>query len=446
MNILLPQTYRIVDVPRKESTKLSFIRACLITLLCFTFALPVPAADPPTDQPLTLQECIDYALKQHSSVLIAQKDVIASQAGLRSANAGFLPRITVGSDFTGNGSSTAGINTSDNGTRSLIGVEETLWDGGRIQTTIRQARASNVATQADYELTKQDRVLAVTIAYFTALRAKSLADIAAQSVAESEGQRELIQARIDEGDAARVDIYPVEVLLANAKLNKLQADNDVRVAMSVLRNAIGFDRGPELQLVDVEEPSNTVGSFDECLTSAMSSRPEITRSNAQLDSSRAGLSLAKLQALPVLSVGAGFDRALGGLDYDSQWSVGVGVSMNIFDGGAIAAGIDSAKARTDSAILSNDQLGKDVTTEVEETYLNLTNAFERLAASKPSVELAKTNLEVAREKYRQQLAIPLEIVTAQVSYADAQASHAQALYDCYVARAQLDKAMGKRGY
>jgi len=421
-------------------------RACLIVLLCLLSALPVPAADPPTDRPLSLQECIDYALKQHSSVLSAEKDVIASQAGLRSAIAGFLPRITVGSDFTGSGSTTGGINDSDNGTRSLIGVEETLWDGGRIQTSIRQARASNVATQADYELTKQERILSVTTAYFTALLTKRLAGIAAQSVAESEGQRELIQARIDEGDAARVDIYPVEVQLANAKLNKLQADNDVRVAMSVLRNAIGFDRGPEMSLVDVEEPTNDIGSMDECLTSAMSSRPEITRSNAQLDSSRAGLSLAKLQALPVLSVGAGYDRALGGLDYDSQWSVGVGVSMSIFDGGAIAAGIDSAKARTDSAILGNDQLGKDVTTEVEEAYLNLTNAFERLAASKPNVELAKTNLEVAREKYRQQLAIPLEIVTAQVSYADAQASHAQALYDCYVARAQLDKAMGKRGY
>ena len=446
MNILLSQTYKIVDVPRKESTKLSFMRACLIILSCIIFSVPLLAADPPTDHPLSLQECIDYALKQHSSVLSAEKDVIASQAGLRSAIAGFLPRITVGSDFTGNGSSTAGINTSYNGTRSLIGVEETLWDGGRIQTSIRQARASNVATQADYELTKQERILSVTTAYFTALLTKRLAGIAAQSVAESEGQRELIQARIDEGDAARVDIYPVEVQLANAKLNKLQADNDVRVAMSVLRNAIGFDRGPEMSLVDVEEPTNDIGSMDECLTSAMSSRPEITRSNAQLDSSRAGLSLAKLQALPVLSVGAGYDRALGGLDYDSQWSVGVGVSMSIFDGGAIAAGIDSAKARTDSAVLGNDQLGKDVTTEVEEAYLNLTNAFERLAASKPNVELAKTNLEVAREKYRQQLAIPLEIVTAQVSYADAQASHAQALYDCYVARAQLDKAMGKRGY
>ena len=421
-------------------------RACLIVLSCLLLAIPLRAADAPADHPLSLQECIDYALKQHSSVLSAQKDVVAGAADLRRANAAILPRITIGSDFNSSGVTTAGVDANLQGTRSQIGVQETLWDGGRIQTAIRQAKASKRVVDADYDLTKQGRVLTVTTAYFTTLHAKRLADIAAQSVAESEGQRQLIQARIDAGDAAKVDIYPVEVQLANAKLNKLQADNDARVAMSALRNAIGFDRGPELNLVDVEEPANNIESLDACLTSALAGRPEVVRSEAQLDSSRAGLSLARQQALPVLTVGAGFNRGLGGFDYDSQWAVGVGVSMNIFDGGAIAADIDSARARSDSVVLNNDQLRKDIITEVEESYLNLTSAFERLAASKPNVELARQNLEVAREKYRQQLAIPLEIVTAQVSYADAQASHATALYDCYVARAQLDKAMGKRGY
>lgn len=446
MNFPSCQTYLNSDALRKDIPKLNMARACLIILSCLLLALPLRAADAPADRPLSLQECIDYALKQHSSVLSAQKDVVASEADVRRANAAILPRITIGSNFTNGGTTIAGIDTNYNGNNSQLGVEETLWDGGRIQTSIRQAQASKRVADADYDLTKQGRVLTVTTAYFTALHAKRLADIAAQSVAESEGQRQLIQARIDEGDAAKVDIYPVAVQLANAKLNKLQADNDARVAMSALRNAIGFARGPELNLIDVEEPTNNIESLDTCLTGALAARPEMVRSNAQLDSSRASLSLARLQALPVLTAGAGFNRGLAGFDYDSQWSVGVGVSMNIFDGGAIAADIASARARTDSAVLGDDQIRKDIETEVEESYLNLTSAFERLAASKPNVELARQNLEVAREKYRQQLAIPLEIVTAQVSYADAQASHATALYDCYVARAQLDKAMGKRGY
>ena len=426
MNFERPKTYEVV-CGRKDHRRLRVTRACLIAISCLLFAIPLQAADPPTDRPLSLKECVDYALKQHNSVLGAEKDLVASEAEVRGSRAGYLPRINIGSDYTSSGSTTGGIDANYSGTRSLLGIAETLWDGGRIATSLRQAKASKRAAEADYDLVKQERVLVVTAAYFDALRTKRLADIAAQSVAESEGQRELIQARIDAGDAARVDIFPVEVLLANAKLNKLQADNDARVAVSALRNAVGFDRGPELKLVDVEAPANDVEPLDECLMSALSERPEIVISSAQLDSSRAGLSLAKLQALPVLTAGAGYDRGLGGVGFDSEWSAGIGLSMSIFDGGAIAADIDSARARTDSGVLRDDQLRKDINTEVEEAYLNLTNAFERLAASAPNVELAKQNLEVAREKYRQGLAIPLEITTAQVSYADAQASHAEAL-------------------
>jgi len=106
----------------------------------------------------------------------------------------------------------------------------------------------------------------------------------------------------------------------------------------------------------------------------------------------------------------------------------------------------SAKARLDALLLRDEQLRKDIATEVEEAYLNLINALERLEASKSNVMLAQKNLEVAKAKYQEGLGIPIEITTAEVAYADAQTQNAEALYDSYVARAQLEKAMGRRSY
>jgi outer membrane protein TolC len=330
--------------------------------------------------------------------------------------------------------------------QTVVGLSETVFDGGRTRTAIRQASASARVSDANLELARQERVLVVTQAYFNALLTKRLADIADQAVEESARQRELIQARIDAGDAARVDIYPVEVQLANARLNKLQADNDVRVAANALRNAVGLDRGPELRPADVEEPSFRIPSLEESLSAALNDRPEVARHAAELDSAGAALSLAKSQIVPVPTASLNYDRGLAGTGYDSQWSVGFGLSMNLFDAGAARAEVDGSRARVDSLTLREDQLRKDVSAEVEEAHLNLTNALERLAASKANVNLAQTNLEVARVKYEQGLAIPLEIVSAQVSYSDAQTSHAQTLYDCYIARARLDKVIGRRTY
>jgi len=286
----------------------------------------------------------------------------------------------------------------------------------------------------------------VTVAYFEALRTKRLAEIAAESVKEAEEQRRLIQARIDSGDAAAIDIYPADVQLANAKLQKLTADNQARVAATALRNAMGLPKGPDLKLVDYAEPSPEVPKLEDALAAALRDRPEVARSAAQVEAERAALSFARLQTRVIPSGSLSYDKGLTGTGFDTQWSAGINITMNVFDGGAAAAAVEAAKAKLEAALLRDQQLKYDIATEVQEAHLNLSNAFERLAAGKANVTLAEKNLEVAREKYLQGLAIPLEVTTAQVQHSDAQAAYAQALYDCYIARAQLEKTIGKRDY
>jgi len=426
-----------------------------ITALLLTCGFVRSQESPPqssTDKVLTLQDCIEYALKHHSAVLSSEREVTASKAGVRQARSAYLPRLMANYNYSqsgyegeqvGTGFRRVGTFTNE---QTTLGLSETLYDGGRTHLAIRQAVAAQQVSLANLELARQERILAVVQAYFEVLRTKRLAEIASEAVVQAEKQIELIQARIDTGDAAKVDVFPAQVQLANAKLQKLQADNDARVAVNSLRNAMGMEKGPPLKLADVEEPTFTVPALDECLNLALKNRPEAMRAQAQVDAAKAALSYARAQTMPIPSASANYDRGLAGSGYDSQWSVGLGVTLNLFDGGALRAQVEAKRAQLESAMLSADQVRKDISAEVEEVHLNLTNAFERLKASKANVELAKTNLEVANTKYEQGLAIPLEIITAQVSYATAQAGYAQALYDCYIARARLDRAIGKRGW
>ncbi|MDI6827171.1 MAG: TolC family protein, partial [Armatimonadota bacterium] len=376
----------------------------LIVLLILAGQAILPASNSsisiPTDRPLTLQECISIALQNHSSVLVAKKSIEASKAGLKQARAGYLPDITLGTDYSKSGYEGGQVGTglrrvgTFENEQTTIGLSQTFLDGGRTKTAIRQASAQERIAEAELEMTKQERILAVTQAYFKALLTKRLVDIADQTVKEAEKQLEMIKARIEAGDAARVDLYPVEVQVANAKLNKLQADNNARIAANALRNAMGLEKGPELQITDVKSPEFSVPSLEECMTSALRNRPELARSTAQIDSAKAALSLARQQLLPVPSASLNYDRGLAGSGYDSQWSIGARLSFNVFDGGALRAQVESNKARVESLRLTIEQLNKDIANEVEEAHLNLTNALERLSASKANVELTRTNLEV----------------------------------------------------
>ncbi|MBP6964105.1 MAG: TolC family protein [Armatimonadetes bacterium] len=409
------------------------------------------AADLPSDRPLTLTDCIRHALSNHNNVLAAERDAESSRAATRQARSGYLPRLGVSSGYaqsgyeggqTGSTQIRTGTFTND---RTILSVTETLYDGGLTRMAIRQAAASERSSIANLELARQQRVLIVTEAYFDALLTSRLADIAAQTVDEAEKQLEMIRAKIDAGDAARVDIYPVEVQLANAKLDRIRADNDVRVAANSLRNAVGLGRGPALTIADVSDPRPDIPTLDASLARAMTDRPEAAGALAQVESAKAGLSYARSQTYPVPTASASYDYGLIG-ELDNRWSVGVALNLNIWDGGAAQAEVDGSRARLDSVSMKSEQLLRDISAEVEEAHLNVTTAFERLKAGAASVELARTNLEVAKEKYMQEMAIPLEITSAQTAYADARAQHARALYDCYVAQARLDRAVGKRGY
>jgi TolC family type I secretion outer membrane protein len=421
----------------------------------------VQAVELPSDRPLTLQDCISYALEHHDSIQAARYEVTASFAETRRAKAGYLPQMILTSRHVRSGSDVeafrrisdpgseefisapAGTHTDD---RVAFTITENLYDGGRTRMTIRQAVASEKASRAELEAVIQERILAVTQAYFEALLAQKLADIAGQAVDEAQKQYDMVKNRIEAGDVAPVDIYPVEVQLANARLKKLQADNNARIAASGLRNAIGLTRGPALRVVDVSEPpSDFIPSLEDCINYAIAHRPEIERITAQLEAAEAALWYAKSQVSPVPTVELSYDRGLVGSDSGSEWSVLLGLSLTVFDGGATKAEIDNARAQLKSLQYTAERMQKDIEAEVEEAYLSLTDALERLSASKANVELAKTNLDVMNAKYEQGLAIPLEVVSAQVSYADAQAAYAQALYDCYIARAKLNKAIGKRG-
>jgi outer membrane protein TolC len=90
-----------------------------------------------------------------------------------------------------------------------------------------------------------------------------------------------------------------------------------------------------------------------------------------------------------------------------------------------------------------DQLQKDIAAEVREAILNQENAAQRLEATQASLKAANKNAEVQEEKYKQGLAIPLDLLNAQVAAATAQTDAVQALYDYYTSVAQLQLAIGK---
>jgi outer membrane protein len=116
--------------------------------------------------------------------------------------------------------------------------------------------------------------------------------------------------------------------------------------------------------------------------------------------------------------------------------------LPIFQGFALDAGIDQARANLKNAEASFDYVRQNIALDVEQQYTNLSLAVAKIEATKFLLTQAEETMKLAEGRYKQGVSSPIEITDARVTLLNAQISNIQALYDYQVAYVKLQKAMG----
>ncbi len=393
--------------------------------------------------PLSLQQCIALAMGSNTDVLVARNDVIAAKSRSASALSSYLPQLTLQNNTFVWGSQNV-LNKSTTGT--AFEVTQSIFDGGLREAKAQSARYGVTQSNAGLSRTQQTVVYSISKAYYEHLRARHLAEVAQANVTYSEGLRDQIQAKAKEGDAARVDVLPIEAQLASARVSLLSANNTVRTSCIQLQNLLGLSPKTGFEVEDVSDsPVVDARSLDDYVAAAMKSRPDVMQSKAATGVARASVRSSRISLYPRPVISANYQRQIqGGFTTSGTQMVG-GIVFDIFNGGANRAAYREAKATQANAQLQEQQVGRDIRAQVEEAYLNLTSAKERVSAGTASFEAANNNYQAQKERYAQGLGTTLDLLNAEVQVVTAQSDVVQARYDYYTAVAQMDYALGMQG-
>ena len=456
---------------------------------------PIPNA------PLSLEESIRIALRTQGGPGTAQLQASSAREGITSARAGYYPQVTgrVGYDYLNNNSvivlpdsnGVPGGIISGGSTGALstdIAVSQNLFDSGRTRQQVRSAQARSQNAIGGFGSARSSLAFQVAQAFYEQLRQEKLSQQFAGQVALSEQQVQQVRAQIQAGTVARVDILSVQVNLRQARFDQVTAQKNLAVARVNFRNILGLGRGPALELEqspritaiaglsevpvapapltpdDVEagtkvpelaelpaateilqvEPPEVpqLAALEIYLEQARNLRPDLVQSRAAVQQSESSLSLARIEQKPQVTASAGFNLDPRSTD-DRRLQLGLGLSVPIFDGGGRSANKRAAQDELAASRLNLEQLEKDAEAEVEAGYTDISGQVERIANARVLVEQAQINLTAATEKYRLGLGIVLDIVNAQTQLFNAQISATQAVYDYEVARANLDRAVGR---
>ncbi len=334
-----------------------------------------------------------------------------------------------------------------------VSLSQTLFDTGQREAANTEARRAVDAAEESTRNTRQTIILTVTQDYYQLLLNRDLVKVAQAQVARYQQTADVTQAQIDAGTTAAKDIYQAKSDLANAQVTLLNNQNAVQTASAALKNAIGIDLNGVLQvapltpgdtLPPVPSPGQAI-SLDNAVAAAFAARPDVRQQQAAVQSDAAALRLAQSQAGLtvkgdyVLNYQATND--VGSRGVNSQFLVSG--SYPLFDAGLARGAVRIAQATRDAALDQLELVRQQVRLDVEQAYSTRQTNLEAATLAQSAVTAAQVNYDAAIASRKEGIGTVLDITTAQATLTQAQSQYVQAVYNFYIADAQLQKAIGR---
>jgi len=416
--------------------------------------------------PLTLEESIKIAMERSLTVHSAVVGIEGSEFRRMEAITNFLPQWAGQYSYT-KWSFPAFIGNLNLSNLTLLTQQissnvynfnttlgQPLFTGGFNLATYRSAKVGVDLSKESLEAAKQDLVLQVRVGYFTILRAEKFLAVAEQQVRNFEAQLEVTQAFFDVGIVPKNDVLLAEVNLANARQSLVRAANDLATARASFNILLRREVNTTFEVVDILIHKVFSLSFEQCLDEALRLRPEVKAAQLNIDQAKENVKIARAGFFPTIRLTGNYNRNAdfwmlegGSKEITSDyWSVQALATFTVWNWGNTAFKVGENKVKVKQAEDSKTQLIDSVTLEIKNDYLNMLVAEKNIDTAEKSIEQAEENLRMNEERYKYQVATQTDVVNAVTLLAQARTNYYGALSDFNVAKAQLERAMGRKTY
>lgn len=332
--------------------------------------------------------------------------------------------------------------------RAGVGVQQLIFDGGRSRAAIDQARAGAASAKLDAASLRAQAVLAVGQAYYDAALAERQVEIARAGLESAEAIFADTQLSNTQGAVAEFDVVRAEVARDNQQNAVVQAEQQRDIAQLRLKQVLDLPLDAPvaltstLDLGDAGEVDALVNVAREAAgLPAEAARTAVAQATENVRRSQAALRGAKADRLP--QIGAVMDYGLVNYpegffpfntDWRTNWTIGVNLSLPIFDGFRRRATIRAAEADVVAARATLTDAEQLAATEVRQNDATIAAAQATWQSSARTVKQAERAYQIAELRFQQGASSQLELVDARVQMQQAQLNQARSARDLRVAR------------
>ena len=330
--------------------------------------------------------------------------------------------------------------TSYNGSYSLSG-QWTVWNGNRNFNTIKLDKLSEEQAELSSQETANSIQERIAQLYSQILYLAENVKVNEQMLETSMKNEERGQEMVAVGKMSKADLAQLSAQRANDEYSIVEAKSQLMNYKLQLKQLLEITDNEQFD-VSIPEISDelVLAKIPEMQTvyeQALLSRPEIERLQLAIKSSGVSVSIAKAGWMPSVNLTGGITtstNSLSGTGWGSQMksnvtsSLGLGVTVPIYDGRSTKTSVNKAKIQQLQAQLNLQDEQKNLYSDIQQYWLNAWTNQEKYLAAKSSVESAQQSYDLLSEQFRLGLKNIVELMTGKDNLLSAQQNQLQSKY------------------
>jgi outer membrane protein len=412
-----------------------------------------PPASSGSQTTLTRMQAEQAALKNNPRVSVSQLLALAQHQVVREARAADLPTangaITAEKALDASRISAGTLTASRVFTHAGAGGNFTqlITDFGRTHNLVLTQKLQEQAEKANSLATREEIVLAADQAFYDALTAQAVLEVAQQTINARQSTQTQVNQMTQNKLKSTLDLSFANVNLSQSKLLQLDAQNNADATMAMLDTVLGLDHEVTYRLIDDVGPNaEPPPDFHPLIQTALTERPDLQSLSFGQQSAEKFARAQWDQRLPSITAAGTVGTIPIRVDqyYASNWWGGIGVNMNIpiFNGFLYGAEAKEARYRAQADSERTRDLRDRIVRDVRTAWLQANTAYQRIGVTAELLKQANMALQLAQTRYQLGLSSIVELSQAQLQQTSAAIDNTNAQYEYRLSLATLNYQIG----
>ena len=325
------------------------------------------------------------------------------------------------------------------------GLVQNVYSGSAVRKQYHVAKLQYAIARLAVEHTVDNLVYAADVTYWTVVANKDLLNLSEQYVRLVNELYQVVNKRFEEGAISKTDLLMVQNRLKEAELQLNTASTNYQVAAQSLNIMMGEKPVAQVVLSDsIQQVLRTPGQTG--LEEVLKRRADYQAAVMDMEVAKVQTGLARSKFLPQLAVGIKerFGTTMINIDGKSKWATTAyaQVSIPVFHWGEMRQNVRMSRTQEEIRELEKEQLKDQVSKELSNAWVSVTEIAKRLEIVYSSLDIAKDNLVLNTFSYNEGTLPILDVLSAQVSWLQAYTNVVSVNYQYKSALAEYARVLG----